>query len=34
MMASVMCSHFSMQEKDILQYTNGKCNFVYILVNL
>ena len=27
LMASVMCSHFSMQEEDILEYTNGKCHF-------
>jgi hypothetical protein len=33
-MASVMCIHFSMQEGDILERTNGKCHFVYTLVNL
>ena len=27
LMASVMCLHFSMQEEDILEYTNGKCHF-------
>ena len=24
-MASVMCSHFGMQEEDTLEHTNGKC---------
>ena len=25
-MASVTCLHFSMQEEDILEHTNGKCH--------
>ena len=33
-MASVMWLHFSMQEEDILEHTNGKCSFVYTLVIL
>ena len=26
LMASVMCLHFSIQEKDILEHTNAKCH--------
>jgi hypothetical protein len=26
-MASVMCLHFSVQGKDILEHTNAKCQF-------
>ena len=34
-MASVMCLHFGMQEKDVLENINGKCvSFMYTLVNL
>ena len=33
LMASVMCSHFSMQEEDVLEQGNDKCH-LYILVNL
>ena len=25
-MASVMCSHFSVQEDDVVEHTNAKCN--------
>ena len=32
-MASVMCSHFNMQEEDVLEQGNDKCH-LYILVNL
>ena len=34
LMATVMCVHFSMQEEDILEHTNGKFKFVYTSVNL
>ena len=26
LMARVMCSHFSIQEEDILEHTNAKCH--------
>ena len=32
-MASAMCSHFNMQEEDVLEQDNDKCH-LYILVNL
>ena len=33
-MTSVMRLHPRMQEGDNLEHTNGKCQFVYTLVNL
>ena len=29
LMTSVMCLHFSMQEEDIVEYTNVNCHFVH-----
>ena len=34
LMASVTCLHFCMQQGDISKLINGKCHFVYTLVNL
>ena len=33
-MANVMCLQFNMQEEDILEHANDKCQFFYTLVNL
>jgi hypothetical protein len=30
-MASVMCLYFSMQEEDIVEHINGKCNLCQLV---